>query len=274
MKLVVNEYLARIGYSGSRRPDLETLQKLKLAHLRSVPFENLSIHIGERIRLDYSWLYEKIVVRNRGGFCYELNGLFGRLLQELGFEVTMLSAGVRPEDGAPDAFGPEFDHMVLKVDLEKPWLVDVGFGEAYTEPLALQTEEEQTQGQVKYRITLSEDDTYIYWRKQVDWEPNYRFSLIPRQLQDYAGMCHYHQTDSRSPFTKRWVVTHLSKSGRETLYQDGNDFRFLTTTDQGKHRITVQGFENARIMLADIFGIPEATFERPRKRKTKNQKRK
>src|SRR5271157_4958068 len=83
----------------------------------------ISRSLATPIRLEPPLLYEKIVVRRRGGFCYELNGLFSQLLTALGFQVQMLSARVRRDDGG---FGPEFDHMLLKVELEQPWLVDVG----------------------------------------------------------------------------------------------------------------------------------------------------
>src|SRR6188474_3432296 len=87
-------YLERIDYRGPLDPTAETLRRLQVAHLRAVPFENLSIHAGEPITLEDGALFEKIVERRRGGFCYEVNGLFAALLRGLGFEVSMLAAGV------------------------------------------------------------------------------------------------------------------------------------------------------------------------------------
>ncbi len=109
-------YLLRIGYQGSLEPSIETLRGLQRAHLFSVPFENLDIHLKREIRLDENAFFEKIVKHRRGGFCYELNGLFSRLLQQLGFQVTLLSARVT-ENGK---IGQEFDHLVLLVQLEQP----------------------------------------------------------------------------------------------------------------------------------------------------------
>ena len=122
-------YLKRINYRGPLAPTAETLRRLQVAHLLSVPFENLSIHTGEPIVLDDDALFEKIVVRRRGGFCYELNGLFAALLRALGFHVEMLSAGVVSQAGE---FGPEFDHMTLLVSLAERWLADVGFGDSFS----------------------------------------------------------------------------------------------------------------------------------------------
>ena len=130
----IDAYLDRINYHGSRAVNSETLRELQVAHLLAVPFENLSIHAHEPIVLDDEALFTKIVTKRRGGFCYEANGLFAALLRELGFDVVMLSAGVANAEGG---FGPDFDHMALMVTLDERWLVDVGFGDSFREPLLL-----------------------------------------------------------------------------------------------------------------------------------------
>ena len=112
MIMDVSLYTRRIEYEGSLEPSFATLRALHLAHLRTVPFENLDIHLGRPIRLDRAALFDKIVKRRRGGFCYELNGLFASLLQRLGFIVTLLSASDAHANGT---FGPEFDHLTLGV---------------------------------------------------------------------------------------------------------------------------------------------------------------
>src|SRR5262245_1877300 len=142
-------YLARIGYQGERTPSEAALRELHLAHLYAAPFENLDISRGVPIQMDPAALFAKIVTRRRGGFCYELNGLFSELLRALGFGVTLLSAGVGHETGG---FGPDYDHLTLRVDLGTPWLVDVGFGESFREPLRLDSEEIQAQAAGSYRI--------------------------------------------------------------------------------------------------------------------------
>ena len=122
-------------------------------------------------------LFEKIVVRRRGGFCYELNGLFAMLLRSLGFDVKMLSAGVANSEGV---FGPEFDHMTLLVTLEDRWLADVGFGDSFTEPLLLDYDGEQKEGSRGYDIMKSEDRLVMRQRELGgEWKNQYRFSLKP-----------------------------------------------------------------------------------------------
>src|SRR5215218_2937057 len=195
----IDAYLERINYNGSRDVNAETLRALQVAHLLSVPFENLSIHAGEPIVLNENALYTKIVDQRRGGFCYECNGVFAGLLRALGFEVAMLAAGVARPDGT---FGPEFDHMTLMVTLEDRWLVDVGFGDSFLEPLLLDRRMDQTQGTRTFRI---EDDNghLILSRRDdgEDWKPQYRFTLKQHGFADYEEMCQFHQTSSESHFT-------------------------------------------------------------------------
>ena len=125
----IDAYLKRINYDGSTDPTLETLRGLHRAHLLTVPFENLDIHAGRRIDVDRERIYAKIVgEEKRGGFCYELNGLFSWLLEALGYDVTLLSARVRHMDGT---YGAEFDHLTVRIDLDEAWLADVGFGEGF-----------------------------------------------------------------------------------------------------------------------------------------------
>src|SRR6266403_161583 len=145
----IRAYLQRLDYTGAIAPNAETLRLLQLAHLRAVPFENLSIHSGEPVVLDDRALFEKIVSRRRGGFCYELNGLFAALLRQLGFKVEMLSARVANGEGS---FSPDFAHMTLVVTLKERWLVDVGFGDSYRQPLLLDWDQEQAQGERAYQI--------------------------------------------------------------------------------------------------------------------------
>src|SRR5580765_5290818 len=136
----VPAYLARIRYTGLTTPTYETLRALHYAHLLAVPFENLDIALGRKIVLEEDAILHKIIHQRRGGFCYELNGAFAALLSALGFQTTLLSARVARDTGGES---PEFDHLALRVDLDQPWLVDVGFGESFLEPLRLQTERNQ-----------------------------------------------------------------------------------------------------------------------------------
>ena len=242
-------YLERIGYQGSVSPSAETLRNLQLAHLFTVPFENLNIHYQQPIVLDDESLFDKIVRRRRGGFCYELNGLFAGLLRDLGFEVEMLSA--RVANGAGE-FGPDFDHMTLMVKLERRWLVDVGFGDSFREPLLIDEPGEQSQNERAYKIVAGGERLVLWQREQESsWKPQYSFTLQPFSYSDYAAMCHYHQTSPQSHFTRGRICTRATPDGRITLA----DLR-LITSDQGMRREQLIGDEESYFgALKKLFGV-------------------
>lgn len=247
----IQDYLKRIHYQGSIVPNLQTLTELQLAHMRSVPFENLSVYYKEPIILSNEWLYDKIVQRNRGGFCYELNGLFTWLLRELGYRVTMLSAGVFG-DGA---FGPEFDHMTLMVHLEEDYLVDVGFGDSFQMPLRFNFRGEQSQGGMAYQLS-AEGDAFILSEKnnhdeKASMQPQYRFNRIPHQLADYEAMCHYHQTSPESTFTQKRVCSLAIPNGRYTV----SNMRLIYTMNGTREEKTLSSEDEFENILKEHFNI-------------------
>lgn len=247
----VEAYLKRINYHGSREPNTETLRALQVAHLLTVPFENLSIHAGEPIVLDEEALYAKIVARRRGGFCYEVNGLFAALLSALGFEVARLGAGVARSAGG---FGPNFDHMTLMVTLADRWLVDVGFGDSFLEPLLLDARTAQTQGTRDFRI--DDDGGHLILLRRdpgAGWEPQYRFTLEPYTLTDYDEMCRFHQTSPESHFTRGRMCSLATPDGRVTL----SGVRLITSTNskQLREERTLSDKQEYERVLHDLFGI-------------------
>ena len=246
-------YLQRLNYSGPTEPNAETLRQLQLAHLQNVPFENLSIHSGEPIVLNDEALFDKIVVRRRGGFCYELNGLFAGLLRELGFKVTMLSARVA---NAAGEFGPEFDHMTLLVTApnapEECWLADVGFGDSFNEPLLLDVRTAQHQGARAYRLDALEDHLLLLQKEtDGDWVPQYRFTLRAHEYPDYAEMCHFHQTSPESHFTKAPLCSRNTEEGRITL----SGKRFISTRHGIRQERDVLGQVEFDKILSEQFQI-------------------
>lgn len=249
----VNAYLERINYQGSLEPTAETLRQLQVAHLSAVPFENLSIHAKQPIILEDGALFTKIVEHRRGGFCYEANGLFAALLRALGFKVDMLSAEVADSAGG---FGPDFDHMALMVWLDERWLVDVGFGDSFREPLRLDERGEQIQGRRAYRLEAEGDYLILMQRDEDDdggkWEPQYRFTLQPHTYADYAEMCRYHQTSPQSHFTQRRICSRATPEGRLTL----SEMRFITTSAGGvREERTLANQEEYETVLREHFGI-------------------
>jgi N-hydroxyarylamine O-acetyltransferase len=217
-------YFKRLNYQGSGLPTLETLRALHSTHMLAVPFENLDISLGRPIRLDEAALYAKIVAGHRGGFCYELNGLFLALLRALGFEVTLLSARVYDHG----QLGPEFDHLALRVQLDTPWLADVGFGDSFIEPLRLEAGAEQSDAAGAFRLQHDMDGA---WRLQArnaqgSWDDTYAFASQPRQMADFQEMCLYQQTSPDWHFTQHRICSRATPAGRITII----DQRLIVTT--------------------------------------------
>jgi N-hydroxyarylamine O-acetyltransferase len=244
----IYSYIQRINYNGPLEPTINTLSALHRAHMLSVPFENLDIPLGRRIELDEASLFDKIVHRRRGGFCYELNGLFAALLCELGFNVQRLSARVANSQGG---FGSEFDHMTLLVQLEERLLADVGFGDSFFHPLRLDERGDQIQGANSYRIR--DDGDHLTYLRLVDgeWHPQYIFRLQPYAIADFIEGCNYAQTSPESSFTRRRVCSRLTPKGRITL----SDRKLIIKSNGLREEIELENEEEVETVLYKEFGI-------------------
>lgn len=237
-------YLQRIGYGGSVSPTVQTLGALQKSHLLNVPFENLDIHLGKPLNLAAGALFTKIVKQQRGGFCYELNGLLAEALRQLGFEVSLLSAQVARKQGD---FGEDFDHLVLLVHLEENWLVDVGFGESFSEPLNLSQEGEYG----GYRLRHDGHYWLVQALKKDHWQTQFRFTPEPHQFSEFQRMCVYHQTSPESKFTQHRLCSRATLEGRITVV----DRRLILTRwgDRQERRLKTE--QEYRRALADYFHI-------------------
>jgi N-hydroxyarylamine O-acetyltransferase len=250
----LKQYLERIGYSGPVEPTSAVLRDLHRQHMYSVPFENLDIPLGREIVLDAERIYQKIVTNRRGGFCYEQNAMFAWALREMGFDVDMLSAGVARPNGS---YGPDFDHMLLLVRVDgESWIADVGFGESFVEPLRFAVGESQWDRGLEYEIAR-DGDAYVLRRKQGgNWKNQYRFTLTPRKLQDYAPMCMYHQTSPESHFTRNRVCSLATPSGRVTVMATA-----LIVTENGvKTETPIASVAEFERRLREQFGMELSGF--------------
>ncbi|MDI9884172.1 arylamine N-acetyltransferase [Streptomyces sp. HNM0645] len=241
-------YLRRIGAERPDRADRDALRELQQRHLRSVPFENLSIHLGENVVLEDKPLLDKVVGARRGGFCYELNGAFAALLRSLGFGVTLFQARVFKGDGQ---LGIPYDHLALRVetvDGSGPWLADVGFGDHCHYPLLLDERGDQSDPAGTFRIAEAPDGDLDVLR---DGEPQLRLDPRPRELEDFEAGAWYHRTSPASHFTQKLVCSRLTDEGRITL-----SGRRLVTTAHGA-RTERQLGDDAEILAAyrEHFGL-------------------
>ncbi|MGV9698458.1 arylamine N-acetyltransferase family protein [Streptomyces sp. NPDC003470] len=259
----IDAYLRRLGAGRPARPTLDALRELHLRHLRTVPFENLSVHLGEEIVLERERLLGKVVDARRGGFCYELNGLFGALLSALGYEVTLLAARVYGDGGA---LGIPYDHLALLVRTVDAgdWLADVGFGAHSHGPLEFGERGEQKDPGGVFRIAEAGPDAAGAGGGHdparaadldvlCDGKPVYRLEPRPRVLGDFVSGAWWHSTSPRSHFLKAPVCSRLTEDGgRITL-----SGRRLTTTaaDGGREARELAADEEVLAAYRDLFGI-------------------
>ena len=244
----VDAYLRRIEYDGPRQPSRATLRSLHRQHLFTVPFENLDIPLGTPIVLDLALIYEKIVTRHRGGFCYELNGLFGQLLSALGFSVQMLSARVRREGGG---FGPEFDHMLLKVELDEPWLVDVGFGDSFVDPIPFHAGGADQVNGHRYVVLPMNDEWQLLREDRNGQVPLYAFRDLPHTLNEYRDMCRFHQSSPESHFTTSWICSRARPDGRITIA----NMRLIVARGTSREETQLSSEEELRRCLNELHGV-------------------
>jgi len=193
-----------------------------------VPFENLDIHLGRRLVLDPEVNYEKIVERRRGGWCFELNGLFARLLESLGFEVTLLGSSVHGTDWVSQ----ELAHLLLLVELDEPYIADVGFGAGQEfDPMPL--------AELPDRVIPHLDGLSVH------------FTTMPRAIGDFKAVCDELQTSPESGFVRTRVAHLAVPGGRVSL-------RELTLTERVGDHVSereLSGEDEWRAVLSDRFGL-------------------
>ena len=230
--------------------DLESLRFLQRQHLLTVPFENLDIHWERPIVLNGKRFYNKIIGDKRGGFCYELNGLFYELLGEIGFQSKIISARVANDK---DGYGAEYDHLAIITQIgNDEYLVDIGFGSFTAEPLKFILDVEQQDDTGVFLIRKFDDEYFEIVKKDGDvWESEYIFTPLKRDLSEFAGMCQYHQTSPESHFTRGKVCSLMTLDGRKTL----TDGKFIETKNGQKKKLSVNSAEQFNQILEREFYI-------------------
>ncbi len=209
----LDNYLRRIRFTGDLRPDTATLAALMQAQLGSVPFENLDQQLGNPVPTGVQSAFAKVVQRRRGGWCFELNALFGWALTEIGFKVQTLAAHV---GNYGEARSVPADHMVLRVDCEQPLLVDVGFGGSMIEPVPLL---QASVTQPPYILSVAEeDDGYFRFSEQLAGEEatSFDYRLTPVGDTYFDAVSETLQTDEDSSF-RRMLKAQCRYPGRHVI---------------------------------------------------------
>jgi N-hydroxyarylamine O-acetyltransferase len=246
----VKEYLERIGADTDElKADLATLRMLQRRHLLSVPFENLDIHWKRPITLDVEKFLTKIVGERRGGFCYELNGLFNELLRSLGFRTRLVSARVF----SGTTHGPEFDHAAIIVTIgSEEFLVDVGFGAFTAEPLRFIPGEKQRDRNGVFVVRKFDNEYFEVAKLDGSaWLSEYIFKDVARELSDFAAMCDFQQYSPDSHFRKGKLCSIMTETGRKTL----TDKSFIVTNQDRKNEKPVNSEAEFESLLTTEFNI-------------------
>lgn len=238
----IQTYLERIGIEQIEKTDLEFLSQLQMQHVLHVPFENLDVINHVLISLDTDAFYKKIVKKNRGGFCYELNGLFNHLLEKLGFQTHLISGTIYRGDGS---WARKNSHAAMIVQLDQPYVVDVGFGNSARKPVPL-TGENVRDVSGNYRLLKIDEQHYDMQREGEDgeWGTLYRLDMTPKELNDFSEQLHYNQTSPDSHFTHRLIVTIATEDGRYSLVND----HLTITKDEEKQKIPVEVSERKAVI--------------------------
>jgi N-hydroxyarylamine O-acetyltransferase len=244
----VKKYLARLSYAGSVDENLDVLTALHRAHLYHIAFENLDIIFGRKIVLSQEAVLDKILNQRRGGFCYELNYAFSLLLKTLGFEVQLLAGSVFSGQTA----GREFDHMLLRVNVhQRPYIADVGFGDCFRTPILMGGDLVEELGSAYRTVADGDHQLLMHKNAQQEWQPEYRFSLIGREIADFQTMCEYQQSSPDSHFTKKSICSIATKAGRISI----SNGRLIITEHGERHEHHIQNDAEYQQLLAQHFDM-------------------
>ena len=194
----VQAYFDRIGFTGSARADLETLTALHRLHLRAIPYENFDVLLHRPVSIAPDAAFEKLVTRRRGGWCYEMNGLLGAVLEDIGFSVTRMAGAVMRAERGDVSLG---NHLVLRVDLDRPYIADVGFGDGILEPFPLAFGAHRCAG---YEFRLEDlGDTWLRFHNQDQGgAPYFDFRLEPAKADQLSATCQWLASSPDSIFTQ------------------------------------------------------------------------
>jgi N-hydroxyarylamine O-acetyltransferase len=212
-------YFSRTGFQGASLPDFATLKCMMRCQLFSIPFENLDVQHGKVVSLVPEEIYRKIVERQRGGYCYEVNGLFAMALDALGIPYQFIAA--RPM--TYPVRRPK-THMVIVATIEgEQWLCDLGFGSyGIREPVKLDgLDREIRQDFETFKLTVSPDRNYLL-QSFVDgaWKNLYEFNLSPQEWVDFEPANYLNSTHPDSIFVQWLMVVLQNPSGKEVLIGD------------------------------------------------------
>ena len=244
----IQQYVTRFNASIPKEVSLTRLAELQGQHLQHIPFENLDVIRKVPIYLNLQSIFSKIVQDKRGGYCYELNGLFQSLLTALGYDSHLVAATVLRPNGQ---WAKADTHAAILVQLDQPYLVDVGFGAATPRsPIPLDGTE-QTDINGTYKVMQAHDGTFdLIQVNELGIRTLYRFHTDKKSLVDFHEGCVFNQVAKESSFTHYDIVSCATKTGRITLTD-----RTLTVIDNGIQTTSELSAEEKVNVLQDVFKL-------------------
>ncbi len=246
----ISDYLTRIGLEAAPQATLDGLHLLQIHHMRHVPFENLNVLLGRPLNLSPDALFEKIVRRNRGGYCFELNTLYGSLLSEVGFNPVPMLARVWLRDPVE---APPRTHLVNRVNIEgQDWISDVGFGgRAARVPLKIEDGYEVDDGDGRIRISTDADFGYRISRYQDSaWSDQYTVETEAAHSADILSGNHWTESHPQSHFRLGMGVGLFTEDGRTSFYGG-----VLTHRGAQTHSQTIKGLSATLDVLKSEFDL-------------------
>jgi N-hydroxyarylamine O-acetyltransferase len=255
----VQAYFDRIGFTDDARPDLTTLRALHRAHMLAIPYDSLDVQLGRPVSLDPAAAFDKIVTRRRGGWCYEMNGLFGAMLQNIGFKVTRMAGAAMREVRGDFMIG---SHLVLLVELDgEPWIADVGFGDGALEPFRLAAGPLSFEG-YDFRVETLDERWWRFHNHPLGGAKSFDFVVEPADPALLQEKCDWLQGAADSPFVQNVICQRYR--GGEILQLIGRSYRQVRGTEK-QERLIESADEFVRVLRDDFtLDLPEAASLWPR----------
>jgi arylamine N-acetyltransferase len=243
----LDRYFRRIGFDGDAKPDLATLTRLHRLHLEAIPYENLDVQLGRPVGFDIEAIFDKLVLSRRGGWCYEMNGLFAWALERIGFRPIRMAGGVLRERLGDRTVG---GHLVLCVHLDRAYLADVGFGDGLIEPVPI------TPGPIQQRFlgfTLAQldDGWWRFHNHPQGGAASFDFQIAEASPAVLAERCQWLQSSPDSGFVQNAVCQRFSRDA--LLVLRGRVLKAIRA--EGTQQTVIGNLADYRATLRTVFGI-------------------